>query len=314
VQLAQIEAFVEVARAGTMRRAGEVLHLGQPALSARIRGLEEEIGQPLFERRKRGMAITAAGRAFLSYAERVLGTVDEGLAHLRAVGRDGSGDVVLGAAPAVSAYVLPEVMVRLRRTHPGVRIQVRTGHSEEVVSLVAAGEVGVGLVRELRDRRVRTQPIYEEDLVLVVRRDHPFAYDGRIEADRLREATVVLFDRASSEYVATAGLLREAGLVPAGLIEVDNIETAKRMAQRGLGVAFLPTTAVADAVAEGSLVRIEVVGMARQRRRIVAAEPLDAVVTPELGGLRELIRQIPAFIPGTIAIRSAPEARRRRAP
>ncbi|HEY3523769.1 MAG TPA: LysR family transcriptional regulator [Candidatus Limnocylindrales bacterium] len=293
-----LEAFVEVARRASVRRASEVLRVGQPALSARIAALEHAVGGRLFERSRSGMILTPAGRAFLPHAERAVASVTAGIGAVGDVARGLVEELTIGAAPAVSAYVLPELIARLRRREPGVRALVRTGHSEEVVALVAAGDVDLGLVREIRDPRVSARPLFEEELVLVARPDHPFSYEGRIEVERLSESVLILFDRTSSYYDITHGLFREAGIVPGGTIEVDNIETAKRMTIRGLGVAFLPSTSVADALADGSLVAVRVVGVAPVRRRIIAVERLGRPSRIR-GVLGDLLGEIPTFIPGS---------------
>ena len=90
----------------------------------------------------------------------------------------------------------------------------------------------------------------------------------------ISHAQLILFDRTSSYYDVTNALFRVAGVVPRGVTEVDNIEAAKRMVERGLGVALLPGTAVADALSAGSLREIELAGAATIRRRIVAVERL----------------------------------------
>lgn len=300
--LPHLEAFVEIARKGSVRQAGEVLHLGQPALSARIASLERMVGVPLFERSPKGMILTAAGEAFLPHAQRAIDSVSSGIRHARDIELRPAREVVIGAAPAVSAYVLPELIARLRRLRPDLQTLVRTGHSEEIVALVAAGDVHVGLIRELRDPRIVPRPLFQEELTLVVRPDHPFAYDGRITVERLRESVLIMFDRTSSYYDMTHAVFRGAGVVPGGTMEVDNIETAKRMTLRGLGVSFLPSTAVADALADGSLVSVRVLGVDPLRRRVVAVERAGhpASVPDELW---DLLLRIPDFVPGASPIR-----------
>ncbi len=297
-----LEAFIEVARRTSVRRASELLHVGQPALSARIASLEGVVGTRLFERTRSGMLLTPAGRAFLPHAERAVANVSAGIGAVRDVARGRLDEVTIGAAPAVSAYVLPELIGRLRGRQPGLRALVRTGHSEEIVALVAAGDVDIGLVREIRDPRVAVRPLFEEELVLVARADHPFSYEGRIEVERLRESVLILFDRTSSYYDVTHALFRGAGIVPGGTIEVDNIETAKRMTIRGLGVAFLPSTSVADALADGSLVAVRVMGVAPVRRRIIAVER-QGRPSRVRGALGELLEAIPTFVPGSRPVR-----------
>src|SRR3954470_22622880 len=105
MQLAQVEGFVEVARRANLSRAAEALFITQPALTARLRSLEEEVGEPLFRRGRRGMSLTEAGRAFLPFAERSLQALREGASLVANLPT--ADALVLGAAPAISTYTLP---------------------------------------------------------------------------------------------------------------------------------------------------------------------------------------------------------------
>ena len=296
---AQVEAFVEIARQGTMRRAAEALSVSQPAVTARVQGLEAELGAALFRRSRTGMELTSAGRAFLPHAERAIEAIRTGSALIRELELGIVGELALGVAPAVSAYVLPDLLARFTADHPDVRLLVRTGHSEEIIDLVLRGEVELGIVRELRDSRVVMRPLYEDELVLVVPADHPFAAAGRVDVAEMQHAQLIMFDRTSSYYELTNAMFRTAGVVPRGVTELDNIEAAKRMVERGLGVALLPGTAVADALDAGTLKEVELVGGGSVRRRIVLVErPGDVVKLPVVAAFRSLLDRIPEIIPG----------------
>ncbi|HLX36135.1 MAG TPA: LysR family transcriptional regulator [Candidatus Limnocylindrales bacterium] len=274
MQLAQVEGFIEVARRSNLSRAAAALFITQPALSARLGTLEAEIGTTLFSRSRRGMTLTAAGRAFLPYAERAVISLRDGAS---LVGRLPIVDtLVLGAAPAVSTYVLPGLLVRFETDRPGVRLVVRTGHSEEIVEMVVRGDVDLGLVRDLHHPGLETKALYEDELVLVVRPSHPLARYRRLSIDRVRDARLILFDRTSSYYDLTNALFRQAGGAPQGVLELDNIDAAKQMVLAGLGIAILPTTAIAEELATGALHRIELVGTRPVERRIVAIRRRDA--------------------------------------
>lgn len=295
--LAQIEAFREVARQGTMHRAAGILLISQPALTARIQALEGTLGSALFRRTRRGMELTSAGRAFLPHVERAIEAIEGGAALVRELESGVSGELALGVAPAVSAYVLPELLVRYAAQFPDIRLLVRTGHSEEILELVVRGEVDFGIVRELRDPRVSAWPLYEDELILVAPPSHPFATAGRIDVSAIRGTQLILFDRTSSYFDLTNSLFRAAGVVPRGVTEVDNIEAAKRMVERGLGVALLPGTAVADSLASGALRPIEFIGLAPIKRRIVALERLGARDRPAANtAFASLLYRIPDLI------------------
>jgi len=270
----QLEAFVEVARRGSVTRAADALFVTQPALSARLTALESTVGTQLLVRRRGGARLTEAGRAFLPYAERALHAVSEGQQVLRELARGVAGRVAIGASPAVSTYALPAILKRFGVERPGVQVAVRTGHSEEVVDLVKRDEVAVGLSRELRDPELEEFTLYEDELVLVVNPAHPFPRDVRL-AD-LAEEQFILFDRASSYHELTNALFLEAPFVPRSVMELDNIDSAKKMVEQGLGVAFLPAVAVADDVREGRLRVVRIGDREPPRRPIVAARRRNA--------------------------------------
>lgn len=307
MQLGQVQGFLEVARARNLSRAAAALYITQPALTARIAGLEMELGEPLFVRTRRGMSLTDAGRAFLPHAQRALDSLTEGAASVASVARGGTGELAIGGAPAMSTYVLPWVLARYAEAFPGIRLIVRTGHSEEVVALVDSGAVQVGLIRELRDPRLLHLPIYEDGLVLVADPRHPLVKDGdppsgqrrRIPLASIGETRLILFDRTSSYFELTSAMFRAAGVTPQGVMELDNIDAAKKMVERRLGVALLPATAVADELASGALRRVELLDAPLPRRRIEAVVRPDADRdSPILGPFLELLRTIPAYVPG----------------
>lgn len=301
--LSQIEGFLEIARLGNMRRAATSLSISQPALTARLQALEEELAAALFQRTHTGMVLTPAGRAFLPHADRAIEAIRSGGSLVRELEHGVIGELALAVAPAVSAYVLPEILVRFTERHPDVRLRIRTGHSEEIVDLVLRGEVELGIVRQLRDARVRSRPLYEDELVLIARPDHPFALAGRVDVSEIKHAQLILFDRTSSYYELTNALFRVAGVVPRGVTEVDNIEAARRMVERGLGVALLPGTAVAEALAAGSVREIGLGGVATIRRQIVAVDRLgDRPASPFSETLWDLLERIPKLIPRALPV------------
>src|SRR3977135_3665396 len=123
--LVHIEGFLEVARFSSVSRAAEALYVTQPTLTARLHALERELGERLFRRGRRGMALTDAGRAFLPYAERAVRALRDGASAIERL--PATDELVLGAAPAISTYVLPGLLVQFEHAHPSVRLSVRTG-------------------------------------------------------------------------------------------------------------------------------------------------------------------------------------------
>jgi DNA-binding transcriptional LysR family regulator len=296
--LSEVSAFVEVARQGSISRAAEILFVTQPTLTARIQNLETGLGERLFSRSRQGMRLTETGRAFLPYAERALQTLEEGQRLVAYRSQGGTGELVLGAAPSVGTYALPLVLKRFAAEHQGVRLVVKTGHSEEVGAMVLRSEVQVGLMRPLRHPDLDLTPVYEDEMVLVVHPSHPFAALGRITLGAIANQSLLLFDRSSSYHDLTAALFRGAGVAPRSQMELDSIEATKKMVEQDLGVALLPRMAVAGDIANGTLARIELTDSPVIRRELVAARRRDA--GPALGPVADFMAMLPE-IPALLA-------------
>ena len=276
IQLVHVEGFLEVARRGSVSRAAEALFITQPTLTARLQGLERELGTPLFLRTPHGMRLTDAGRAWVPFAERALRALVDGREALQQVINGSAGHLMIAAASAVSTYVLPELLERFVAAHPRVEVSVRTGHSEDVVELVLRDEVQVGLGRAIRNPDLELRPFHTEDLVLVCAPDHPFTSRASVTLSEVAGEKLIMFDRTSSYYELTQGAFLSAGVRPRELMEMDSIEAAKKMVERDLGVALLPGTAVAREVANQTLRAVKMTDAPPMQNTIVAYRRRDA--------------------------------------
>lgn len=276
MQLVQIEGFLEIARRGSVSRAAEKLFVTQPSLTARLLSLERELGEPLFVRTRQGMKLTEAGRAFLPYAERAIRTLRDGRDALTEVREGGAGQLLLAAAPAVSTYLLPALLERFAAAHPRVDVAVRTGHSEDVQQMVLRDEVQLGLGRALIHPDLELRPFYEDELVLAVPPGHPFTKAASVSLSNVGQERLILFDRTSSYRELTEAAFLGAGVAPRFVMELDNIEGAKKMLERRLGVALLPRTAVIGEAAAGTLRIVPVADLPQVKTRIVSMRRRDA--------------------------------------
>ena len=301
---AQVEGFVAVAREGNLRRAAELLYVSQPALTARIQGLEAELGTPLFRRTRSGMELTHAGRAFLPYAQRALESLRGGAALVAELSEGVIGELAIGAAPAVSAYVLPEL---LARTPSGIPTCVSwsaprtprrswtwsSGARSSWPSCARCATHGSPTARCSRTSWCWSPVPTTRSRLRARSTSRPSTAHSSI-----------LFDRTSSYYDLTNALFRGAGVVPRGVMELDNIEAAKRMVERGLGVALLPGTAVAQSLAAGSLTEVTLVGAEPIERRMVMVEHQGSRAQPETAAyFVSLLRRIPELIPRARPVR-----------
>ena len=190
------------------------------------------LGTALFVRGRHGRTLpTRAGPS--CHTPNAIGALDAGASLLTELRRGGTGELVLGAAPAVSTYVLPALLVRYARGFPNVRLVVRTGHSEEILELAVRRDRPRPGPRAATYPDIEALPLYEDELVLVAAGSHRFGDRTTVGVHELEDARLILFDRTSSYYELTNAFFREAGVAPSGIMELDNIDAAKQMVGQG---------------------------------------------------------------------------------
>lgn len=268
MDLGQLEAFVQVASRRSFSRAADALGVTQPSVTARIQALERDLAEMLFERNGRGVSLTEAGTFFLPHAQRVLRALQDGRDAVESLRQLELGTLRLGAAPTISTYLLPELLKQFRSQYPGLEVSVRTEYSEEIVRMVLADEIQVGLERSITHPEAIAVPLYRDELILVVSPEHPFVERGIATVEEVSRQPLIMFNRGSGYYRLVYDALRQAGVLPSPTMELDNMEATKKMVEQRLGIAVLPKLAVEHELERGELRRIRVKGMAMPRPQI----------------------------------------------
>ncbi len=247
-----------VATYGSFAKAAASMFLTQPSVSARVQGLESALGRRLFERTGRGVRLTRAGGVFLPIAERLLKTVVEGRQALEAAQSSDGGLVTVAASLSVSTYLLPEIVKGFRDEHPAARVSIRSGHSRDVLRLVMDEEAEIGLARGLTHPAVHTVRLGHDEIILVAPPSHPFAHRRQVPLAEVAGQPLILFDKGSSDWVLITGFFRRGGLLPNVVLELEGIEAAKKMVEKGIGIAMLPQLAVRQELWTHTLVHVRI--------------------------------------------------------
>jgi len=274
LELAQLEAFLQVAHHRSFSRAAEALFLTQPSVTARIQSLERELGERLFERTGRSVTLTDAGTAFIPHAQRALTAVQEGADAIDAVRHGDVGSIRIGASPTIATYILPAILRQFREQRPRVHVHLITGPTEDVVEKLLAGLVHMAICRLSPHPEVESIHLYNDDLVLVVARSHPFAKRGRVTLQEAGKEPFLFFERTSSYHGLVYSMFLRQGIAPESVMELDSMEAMKHMVEAGLGVAILPVVSVRDEVERGELVQVDIQNMEQPAQREVGVHVL----------------------------------------
>lgn len=291
MEIDQIKTFLAVATFGGFHRAAEALRVSQPAVSARIKALEDSLGTTLFARSRSGLTMSEAGRILRPYAEELLRTASLASQAVHELKPASAGPLQIAAAHSISVYLLPDFLKRFQRAHPKVVIAIRAGHSKEVLDMVLNQEAEIGLARSLNHPEVETLSLRDDPLLLVGHPKHRPTPSRRARLDQVAGWPLIFYERGSSDWTLTHSLFRRAGLVPNVALEVDTIETAKRMVDRGLGVAFLPQLAVGQEIQAGKLVTVKLLDAEPLGRSLDVIYPRHRPLRKEAQAFLQVIRE-----------------------
>jgi len=292
VEIDQVETFLAVATFGGFHRAAEAVRVSQPAVSARIKALEDSLGVRLFDRSRNGLTLSEAGRTFKPYAEQLLRTASLARQAVHELQPASASPLQIASALSISVYFLPEVLKHFQRTNPNVTISIRSGHSKEVLEMVLSEEAEIGLARSLQHPEVETISLRDDPLLLIAATKEGPRHSAHVRLEEVAGLPLIFYERGSSDWTLTHGLFRRAGLVANVALEVDSIETAKRMVERGLGLAFLPQISVGLEIGLGRLKPVNILDAEPLRRSLDAIHPRRRPLRPEALAFLRDVREV----------------------
>jgi DNA-binding transcriptional LysR family regulator len=249
----QLETFLEVARHASFSRAAEKRFRTQPAISAQIRALEEEVGARLFDRSGGRVSLTAAGKEFQKYVEETLEARKQMVTHLAEMEHVPRGEIVVGANEGTCLHVLPEVFAEFKKQYGGVAVSIKSAESTKVLESIIDNSVDFGIVSlPVSDNRLTVVPIHRDELVVITAPRHPLA---RMKAVPMAEAAKypLLLPKSGHTRDALEEIFFERRLKAAISMELDSSELLKRFAAADVGVGFIARSNVLDDVRAGLL-------------------------------------------------------------
>ena len=262
-----LHTFHLVAEEGSFTRAARRLALSQPAVSSHIRALERVYGVPLFEIRRRRAFLTAEGDALHAYTERIFNLVSEAELAISATRGLERGRLTLGARPTIGAYVLPWALRSFASHYPGIQVQVTIARSEEIIGQVLASRIPIGLVEAAvtENPGLDVQPFAHDDMVLIPPPDHAWSRAGRVTRSRLRGASILRRESGSGLRALVDHMLGQAGLAVTTAMELGSTEALIEAVRAGVGVAWVPRSAVVRQAELGQVGIVEVAGLDLRR-------------------------------------------------
>jgi DNA-binding transcriptional LysR family regulator len=274
----QLRTFMEVSRLRSFSRAAEKLSVTQPAISAQIRTLENEVGARLFDRDGGKVTFTAAGKVFEPFAEHCLQCHNHIMVTVGELHRTPRGEISVSANEATSLYVLPAVFAQFKRQYSRVGLSVVRADRLRTIESVLSREVDFGVVSlPVKDPRLTVDSLHRDDVVLVAPSSHPLAARDSVKfAEILPHA--LLLPKQGRQRELIEDLFRNNDVQPRVAMEVESSELLKRLIVAGLGIGFLPRSNVAEDTKSGALRILKIEGV-RLNRELALIYRKDKTLT-----------------------------------
>ena len=277
-----------VADLGSLTRAGDRLHLTQSALSHQLRDIESRLGAALFLRVGKRLVLTPAGERLLATARDVLDRLDRTEQDIHQMGKARAGMLRLTTECYTCYHWLPPLLVRYRKRFPQVEVRIDVGATGRPLEMLLAGKLDLAIMSSpVRDRRLVSRPVFDDELVVVAARDHRFAKQTHVRLSDLRDETLYVYPPKEESRVLQEVLV-PSGHVPARVEEVMLTESIAELVKAGLGVSVLARWAVQPLVDAGSIVSrpLTARGLRREWRAVM---PKDLAGADYIGEFIELL-------------------------
>ncbi|HLH21717.1 MAG TPA: LysR family transcriptional regulator [Chloroflexota bacterium] len=264
MELHQLEYFVAVAEEASFTKAAAKLHVAQPGVSAQIRRLERELGQPLFDRSARAVRLTEVGAAVLPYARAALGAVAGARLAVDELTGLVRGRVAVGMISSCSSLDLPNLLADFHQQHPAVEITLSEANSDRLLEALQAGHLDMALVglASPPPPSIQTLVVADEPIVAAVSPADALAGTTSITLEAVLQRPLISLPRGTGLRSCLDEACASAGFEPHIAFEASDPNVLAQLAARGLGVAILP-----QSVANAHPAELHVMDITRPRLR-----------------------------------------------
>lgn len=258
MNISQLETLLTISKTMSFRKAGELLNLTQPAVSAQIRTLEDEFKTILIDRNQ-PVTLTDHGQVFLAHAEKILTIVEELKQKLADLSSIPQGHILLGTTSSIAIQLLPRVLSYFQDQFPLIKTTIHTMPSSQVMSSVENGSVDIGITYLTeKTPNVDSSALYFDTFELVVSPDHPMSHLTHTTVEALKDIPIIMLAPDTLGRRFLDRIFRKYNIQPNIVMELSSSEEIKRMVEINLGAAVISKLSISNELRRGSLRMIKV--------------------------------------------------------
>ncbi|GMK38718.1 LysR family transcriptional regulator [Paenibacillus sp. CCS19] len=254
----QLETLLTISKTMSFRKAGEILNLTQPAVSAQIKSLEDEFKTVLIDRNQ-PVTLTDRGVVFLEHAERILNIVEELKQKLLDLNQIPQGHIVLGTTSTIAVQILPRVLTYFQNQFPMIKTTIHSMPSSQITPAVEQGtlDIGITYIPE-KNNNIETSTLYYDTYELVVSPSHPMGHLKHTTVDALKDIPMIMLSPDTFGRRFVDQLFNKYGIQPNIVMELSSSEEVKRMVELNLGAAVVSKLSISNELKLGTLRMIKV--------------------------------------------------------
>jgi DNA-binding transcriptional LysR family regulator len=257
MDLWQLRVYCKVVELKSFSKAGEAVHLSQPTVSSHIKDLEEHFATRLIDRMSRQVLPTKAGELLYDYARRLLALRDKAESAMAEFSGKMKGRIAIGGSTIPAGYLLPKIVGLFSNTYPDVRISLAAGDTSEILAKTVSGHIEMSIVGAIsQDKKLQQAPLINDQMVLVVPRDHKWAARKQINLQDLIKEPFILREQGSGTLKSLDQALQMKGLNVADLniiAEMGSTEAVRQAIKSNVGISILSAIAVSEECRSGHL-------------------------------------------------------------
>jgi len=247
VELRHLRYFLALAERMNFTQAAAQVHVTQSTLSHQIAQLEAELGAKLFDRSDRRVTLAAAGELFLPKAIKALAEIDSGIALMNTSRKTLTGELRIGTTPTLNMEVVPHCLALFSRDHPSMRVMADEGTGDGLIADLRAGRLDLVVAYRPFDLAgLVFEPLYTEEMVVVVNGDHPFARRRRLRVVELHRRELVLPPRKFTTRVQLDEAFEAAGAEPIVAMEMSSIAAMLKLVQQAPLATIVSRSALSE--------------------------------------------------------------------
>jgi DNA-binding transcriptional LysR family regulator len=256
MDLDQLHTFLEIVRLKSFSKAAQTCYRTQPAISAQVRQIEQEVNTALFDRLGTRISLTTAGKIFAEYAAQILDLRRQAQDKINELERVPRGELLIAANEATCIYVLPEVFSEFKKLFPNVQLHVDRSYGARVVQAVMDNLSDFGVTQlPVEEKKLQVVKIHTDEIKLLTPCDHPLARRRSVLATDLLPYQMLLPKTGTTRSRLNAWLELVEDHIQVSM-ELDSTEMLKRFVMAGLGISFVAGSHCREEVAAGKLATI----------------------------------------------------------